>query len=227
MKKSVTVHSLYHTGWAIARGFVTALNIGSLGVIWWHVPEQISRYYEKMIDLENNSELRLERTPALRFDWENRVLTETELFHAAICFAMMPKDNEGILSQSLGSYIGGVSFLCKVDIHLSLEPNAYHHFYEALKGAMRAFGDWDEVAPFSEAFRTWFGGFLQLPEEDLEYYLEFFKGFDQIPACPTKMNLEDVGKIKVLCDAYYLKNFKDKFKEQQEKKVQDARVRPR
>ena len=219
MRKSVTVHAVYHIGWGIARAFVTALNIGSFGIFWWYVPEQISRYYEKLIDLEGGSDVRLEITPALKFDWENRTLTEQELFHASICFAMMPKGNEGILSQSLGSYIGAISYLCKVDIHLSLEPNAYHYFYGSLKMAMRAFGDWDGVAPFFDAFRKWFGGFLNFQEDDFQYYLNYFSGFDHIPPLPEKMTLEDVGKIKVLCDAYYMKNFKDKFKEVQDRNV--------
>ena len=219
LRKSVTVHNLYQIGWGIARSFVTALNIGSFGIFWWYVPEHTSRYYEKLIDIETGSQLRLERNPILKFDWENRALNDADLINASLCFGMMPRDNESILGLSLGSYIGGISFLTKNDIHLRLEANAYHYFYEALKMAMRSFRDWDGTIPFSEAFRKFFGSWFGWPDEEFTTYLKFFESFDNIPARAAEMNLEDVGKIKVLCDAYYLKNFKDKSKARQEKET--------
>jgi AbiV family abortive infection protein len=43
---NVPFESLWFFGWGVARLFVTALNIGTMGFWWWRMPEQISRYYE-------------------------------------------------------------------------------------------------------------------------------------------------------------------------------------
>jgi hypothetical protein len=68
---------LWYFGWGIARHFVVALNIGTMGFWWWRMPEQISRYYESLEDLDRAAKVGLESSPSLRVDWgANRVLTQ-------------------------------------------------------------------------------------------------------------------------------------------------------
>jgi len=52
----------------LARQFVVALNLGTMGFWWWRLPEQISRYYESLEDLEKHAKLSVERGPSLKVD---------------------------------------------------------------------------------------------------------------------------------------------------------------
>jgi len=47
LRDNVPVEALWFFGWGLARHFVVALNIGTMGFWWWRMPEQISRYYVK------------------------------------------------------------------------------------------------------------------------------------------------------------------------------------
>src|SRR5216683_3906754 len=63
----IPVQALWQFGWEATRRLVLALNIGTMGFWWWRLPEQISRYYEKLEDLDRPQvDLRLERTPSLK-----------------------------------------------------------------------------------------------------------------------------------------------------------------
>jgi hypothetical protein len=62
---NVPAEALWFFGWGLARSFVVALNIGTMGFWWWRMPEQISRYYEALQDLETGKELVIERNPIL------------------------------------------------------------------------------------------------------------------------------------------------------------------
>ena len=95
LKDNIPVEALWYFGWGIARHFVVALNIGTMGFWWWRMPEQISRYYDSLHDLETNMEVGVDRSPALRVDWgENRVLTAEDLDRVAACFAALPGPHE-------------------------------------------------------------------------------------------------------------------------------------
>jgi hypothetical protein len=62
-----------------------------MGFWWWRMPEQISRYYESLEDLEKHAKVGLERSPSLKVDWGgNRVLTDEDLDRVAACFTALP-----------------------------------------------------------------------------------------------------------------------------------------
>ena len=57
---SVPVASVWYAGLELCNRLIVALNIGSLGFFWWHTGTRTTRYYEKILDLENgNAELLL------------------------------------------------------------------------------------------------------------------------------------------------------------------------
>src|SRR5581483_8001216 len=88
LKNNVPVEGLWWFGWGLARHFVVALNIGTMGFWWWRLTEQISRFYESIEDLEKKMKIFVERSPALKIDWgPNRVLTEEDLHRVALCMA--------------------------------------------------------------------------------------------------------------------------------------------
>lgn len=53
----------------MARQFVTALNMGTMGFWWRHMPQHVDRWFESLRDLETGQELRLERKPSFVIDW--------------------------------------------------------------------------------------------------------------------------------------------------------------
>jgi hypothetical protein len=80
LRDNVPVEALWFFGWGVARHFVVALNIATMGFWWWRMPEQISRYYESLEDLDKHMKIMVERSPSLKVDWgPNRVLTEEDL----------------------------------------------------------------------------------------------------------------------------------------------------
>jgi len=50
--KSIHANSLWEHGLLMSRTVVIALNIGTLGVFWWHVEKDVAKFYEQIIDLE-------------------------------------------------------------------------------------------------------------------------------------------------------------------------------
>jgi hypothetical protein len=89
LTKAVPIQSIWHFGWRQARRFVTALNMGSIGFFWWYIPIQTSRFYEKLTDIEINTDCAVERTPILEIGWPQNVLSESELKNTALCFYML------------------------------------------------------------------------------------------------------------------------------------------
>jgi len=91
-----------------------------MGFWWWRMPDQISRYYESIEDLETGLKLSLERNPSLQIDWgENRVLTEQDLVQVASSFAALPAPDQRDKHTAYNYYIGGLTFLSLNDLHCS------------------------------------------------------------------------------------------------------------
>jgi len=208
LPKGVSVHGLWSTGWGVARRFITAINIGSMGFFWWYVPEQISRYYEKIMDIEENSEMVVERSPRLILDWRKEALLERDLRHTQVCFSMLPRLSERKKHEPLNYYLTGLGFLSKNDIHLQFEANAFEQFYKSLKAGMQTYKDWDGTSPFSDAFNAMMLE-LSADKEGRKKYIKLGKKFEKEPIDPSGITLEEAGMMKTLCDAYFFRKFHD------------------
>jgi len=206
LPKSVPLQALWWTGWGAVRRFIVALNVGSMGYFWWYVPRQISRFYETLTDTETNTDVVVERSPILALDWQRGVLSEQELRHTALCLGLLPGPQDSETHEPFDHYLTGLALLGKNDIHLQLEANAYEQFYRSLKSGMKLYQDWDGVGPFGPAFDA----VIQtvLPDfEDTTKYLELCRQFELGRPKPTKITLTEVGVMKLLCDAYFLRTF--------------------
>jgi len=42
----VPVQVLWYFGWGVARQFVIALYMGTMGFWWWHMPRHVDRWFE-------------------------------------------------------------------------------------------------------------------------------------------------------------------------------------
>ena len=131
LRDNVPIEGLWFFGWGLARHLVVALNIGTMGFWWWRMPQQISRYYESIEDLETHRQIAVERSPSLKIDWgENRVLTEEDLERVASCFVALPGPDRRDQHLAYNYYIGGLTFLSLNDIHWQCEVQAIGNFIE-------------------------------------------------------------------------------------------------
>jgi len=123
---NIPFDGLWWFAWGIARHFVTALNIGSMGFWWWRMPEQVSRFYESIEDLEHpDMQVGLERSPSLKIDWgENRALSQDDLARTAMAFAALPGPKRRDAHGAYNYYIGGITFLSLNDVHWQCEIEA-------------------------------------------------------------------------------------------------------
>ncbi|WP_440642024.1 AbiV family abortive infection protein [Bradyrhizobium sp. PUT101] len=201
---NVPVQALWYFGWGIARSFVVALNISTMGFWWWRMPEQINRYYETIRDLENGQDLRLERQPSLKIDWgENRALTEDDLGRAAMAFAALTKIRQSGAQNSLDFYIGGLTFLSLNDVHWQCEVQSFGNFFQSLRAMMAEHKDWQQGTPFEPAILKLLDSlFPQLDER--ERYAELCRAFDSDQLTGIVVTLKEVSFIKLFCDAYFL-----------------------
>ncbi|KQY97178.1 hypothetical protein ASD45_20955 [Pseudolabrys sp. Root1462] len=216
---NVPVEALWYFGWGVARQFVVALNIATMGFWWWRMPEQIDRYHESVQDLENKAEVRIERRPSLKIDWgENRVLTIEDLARTAAVFAALPARDKQGKQTGLDYYVGGVTFLSLNDVHWQCEVQAFGNFFECLRHMMAQQGDWREGKPFEGAFVRFIGELF--PEfDETARYVELCRAFDANDATNAKITLKEVSFIKLFCDAYFLHKIQPKAAE-----AMDARL---
>lgn len=207
----VNVDRLYWLGWGLARHFAVALNIATMGFFWWDRSRKVEQFYEKITDLENKSEIRVERTPSLKIDWGgNRVLTDEDLWRAVQCFAALPRPNEIERQEPFGYYIGGLTFLGINDIHWQCEHHIFGNFYKSMQAMMVANGDWEKGQPFDKPF----GDFLRKtwPElgEDVQRYMEIGHGIDTQASDEVKITLKDAVDMKLFTDAYFMIKYREK-----------------
>jgi len=202
---NVPIESLWYFGWGVARQFVVALNIGTMGFWWWRMPEQLSRYYEGIRDLENSRDFNIERKPSLKIDWgQNRVFSEEDLGRVAMCFASLPGPDDGEKHEAFNFYIGGITFLSLNDVHWQCEVQAYGNFHESLKAMMKGFGDWAADTAFDIQFIKLIQEFFPSFDE-IERYREICRRYESKNIVGLSVTLQEVSFMKLFCDSFFLR----------------------
>ena len=98
-----------------------ALNVGSAGFFWWHMPDKVNTFYEQLTDLETDERLGVERTPALRVDWGHHALTRDVLGRVALCLGHLPRADDTEAHQPFNHYLTGLAFMAKTDLTMQFE----------------------------------------------------------------------------------------------------------
>jgi AbiV family abortive infection protein len=206
---SIPVHGLWYFAWGLARHFVAALNIGSMGFWWWRMPEQIDSYYERIEDLETKSVVALKRSPSLKVDWgENRVLTKEDLGRVSSCFVALPSPNEHSKHGPFNYYIGGLTFLSLNDVHWQCESNIFGNFFECLRAMMVEIGDWKPGAAFEPVLVEYLGKLFPLEGEDLGRFLEIARAFEAKSPEKVTITLREASYAKLFCDTYFMGRYR-------------------
>jgi AbiV family abortive infection protein len=215
--KQISIHALWWAGLGQARRFVTALNIGSMGFFWWYVPEQTSRYYETLTDLESNSTLVIARNPPLEIDWGKRALTEEDWNRIFLCFAMIPSPDKREEHPPFDHYVTALALISKTDIHLGFVPQAFREFFESLRSALRIDTKWNDSEEYGGVFKAVATEMIGNAEE-VERLLALSERLmrDQ-PITEDDIKLEDVAELKLVCDAYFIRRFDRVAKARQRK----------
>jgi len=204
---NIPIEALWFFGWGLARHFVTALNMGTMGFWWWHLPEQIDSYYESMEDIERNQEIRLRRSPSLAIDWgKNRVLTEMDLGHVSACFAAMPGPSQQDKHPPFGYYISGVTLLAANDVHWQCEPMIFGNFFESIRKFMLQGGLWKEGEPLSPVILKFLDELF--PNfSDRARFEEIFRAFECGSPQDARVTLREVSFVKLFCDSFFLAKY--------------------
>ena len=134
---NVTLPNLFDAGMQFSKLCIAALNIGSLGLIWYDWPQGADRYHERIKDLDDpDHSVDIGKGP--RFSEKRSVLDEKHLHHASQCiagFGTMREEAEPIF----GPYLQGLVLLSKCDVHLSCEDQAFDAFVSASRHDVKAF----------------------------------------------------------------------------------------
>jgi AbiV family abortive infection protein len=202
--KRVATQDLWNMGWQNTYVFLTALNIGTLGFFWWYLPEYISRYFEKIRDVEHDSEVLIDRVPMLKVVWPHQALKAADLNDVTIVFAFIGQANQKQF-ESTHRYFRNLALLAKNDIFFQFEGTLFIEFIFSLKDAMLAYGDWDGKPETAEASIVGFYDTTASSPEFTAMVKDFLQIADHMIAnkmAPRALTLDDVIRAKMVFDVY-------------------------
>ena len=201
--KRVPIQGLWNAAWGISREFVAALNMATMGLFWWHVDKDIARFYEKIWDLENDGEPRINISPRLSIDWEHLALKEDDFRYTRLIVGYLLKTTHSDQQkrEALEMYLTGLALISKIDIHLRLELSAFEHFFKALKILLLASGDWDGVEDLKLTAETQLGEVIT--RSNLSDYIEWGLQLEKRKNPSKPITLTEAIGMKWCCDAYY------------------------
>ena len=128
-----------YAGFGYSNALLAALNIASGGLFWWQQPTHLSRFYDSLIDLENNVKAEIGRSPELKIGWPRAVLDSETLDRVVVAFVAIPKPDDRAKHEPFNHYLTGVGYLAKTDVFLQFEFQAYGAFLASLTAALRIY----------------------------------------------------------------------------------------
>ncbi len=200
LRKNLPIQALWHAGLGVVRWFISALNIGTFGFFWFTKAEYTGTFYESVIDLENNAEVHVERSPKLEFDWGNHALKSDLLARVSTCLVGLPNPQERKLHEPFNWYLTGIACLAKTDVHVPMVVDAFRGFYFAWKKAMIQYGEIDIDADAPKILGDQIAEMFPKEHEDQKNYVDLCKGIEKGLPDHDKITLNEVGCMKVLCD---------------------------
>lgn len=121
LPKALLGPRVWSVGLERAQELIIALNIASAGFIFWQIPKDLDKFYEKIIDLEAGQEVIIAPKKKLQLDWQSQRLTLSKdvLDKALLVLGFLwQRRKEKKLHPILNSYYSGLTFLAKTDLHL-------------------------------------------------------------------------------------------------------------
>lgn len=137
LQKYIAVSNIWHLGFIASRIYVTALNIATNGVFWWHVPVDLDKFYESIKDLESNKKVDAKLITKLQWPEINQTLKFDDLALAILVnnyIANCYNKPEFIPFQN---YMHAMSLMSKNDIHLRLEFEMFSILFTTFRDAIK------------------------------------------------------------------------------------------
>jgi AbiV family abortive infection protein len=205
--KGIPPQALWQSGETLSRLFVIALNIGSIGFFWWYLPSFISKYYEKIVDLENNAEIVLERNPSLVANLQVRALKTPDLNNVAVVLSFLVQADSEQLREPYKRYFTALSLLAKTDVFVEFGPNILAELYESFRAGLRVYGKWNgSPEAFESALEIAFRE-LNFPSDFVNEVKRMFLlagEVDAMKAAAIPISVDDMVKMKTFCDVFFL-----------------------
>lgn len=212
---SLALERLWASQLLLSRLLVMALNVATLGYFWFHEPldadpKQSGRFWERLLNLETNQEIRADRKSPLRLEFGRpRVLERADLNRWITCFGHLLRINDAAKQEVCHRYLDGLAMIAKSDVHMAFEIQAVAAFYLALKAAMKAYGGLSDDEPFATALRRFVSEkFKTFDDADhLDRLIGIGESINKGPV-PHAMNMNDVLVMKAICDVYLIHTFR-------------------
>ncbi|MCJ7647683.1 MAG: AbiV family abortive infection protein [Candidatus Lokiarchaeota archaeon] len=213
--KSVHIKQVFNYCWLIQRTFLLAINIGTFGFFWWDIPKYRNKFYESAYDIENKAPFEMEIRPALKIDWRKDKLSSNELKMIALCFSQIPKIKLAENENPFNYYFGGLVFLGLNNLNFRCEDQSYMNFYLCFKYALKYYKVWDGNTDYSLIFSDTIKSF-GIEQKIANEFLEMGEGTLNKNYNGDKITLEQVGSMKVVCDAFIQKRFNELIRNKKE-----------
>jgi len=228
LQKTIPVQLLWQSGMDLSTRIVLALNIGTVGFFWWYLPSFVSKFYEQILDIESKARVFVERTPKLEIAWPPQALKEQQLSMVSMVLAHLIHLDAKQLS-AYARYFQSLGMVAKNDIFGQLEHIIVVGFYEALRSAMSSYGDWDgDAATFEAAAEKCYANSLADTQlrGHLGEMLRLCSGLVNERVANPKITLDEVAKMKICCDIYFLKKASEWMEREKKKDPASADKSP-
>ena len=202
LPKSVPVQGLWAQGHDLSQKLMVALNIGSFGFFFWELPKRIATFAESIFDVETNSKVVLQRSPALAIDWRQEALTSRQLELTAMAFVYFAREQK--VPTIFAHYLSGLTFMAKIDIDFILTTNAFMSFWSCLEEAFISHESGCSADQFEERFRARAHEF-GVDKDFVLSLLELSKKAKEANESLKDITLKEVAMMKVLCDVYLIR----------------------
>lgn len=134
MPKAVLAGAVWPASYSLAQRLLLALNISTFGFFWWQRREHLTRFYERLEDVERGEDVVVERAGPLTVSWgEHQVLDDRAIRRSLLCFAMLPTAAGELADEAFGHYLRGLALIAKTDVHLQFDANVFEEFLLALQ----------------------------------------------------------------------------------------------
>jgi AbiV family abortive infection protein len=212
LQKGILVNALWNAGFHLSTLLAVSFNIGALGFFWWYLPSVTTKYYDKILDLENNANLVLD-TPSLEMNFGHRALKEADLINVSLVLGYLLRlSPEQFLPY--GRYFRALGVLAKNDLLGQFHQPLMIELSEAMKAAFIAHGDWDgKPETFDAALDMAFGSFGSDFLTEVKGTLQLAKESGEKQ---TSASIDAVLKMKTFCDTYFLTRIRDRVKKEME-----------
>lgn len=228
---NVPLTAVYSFGWALARHLAVCLNLATLGTWWWHFADDVTGWYERIDDLENNKVEVVIKSDEEPLDWgrERKPLTDSDITRLMSVFVALPVPPMGPREATFADhYANAIADLSASNVHKPRYAESIMRFLAALHMLMVQRGDIAPDGPLEPAFAK-FVADREADFEEQDTVLEIIRVFDKAKKTGRSANgphprAKHAGIIKAFVSWYYMEliqpiayaEIRDKFKKSEQ-----------